>query len=70
MGHSMARDNEEDKPSLDEMITARTELTQWSTIKLGSVEASSSKKMEVHSRLAIFSFMQSPLRARMFNVSF
>ena len=30
MGHSMARDNEEDKPSLDEMITARTELTQWS----------------------------------------
>ena len=34
MGHSMAReDNEEDKPSLDEMITARTELTQWLTIK-------------------------------------
>ena len=33
MGHSMAReDNEEDKPSLDEMITARTELTQWSTM--------------------------------------
>ena len=36
MGHSMARDNEEDKPSLDEMITERTELTQWSTIELGS----------------------------------
>jgi hypothetical protein len=33
MGHSMAReDNEEDKPSLDEMITARTKLTQWSTM--------------------------------------
>ena len=31
MGHSMARDNEEDKLSLDEMITERTELTQWST---------------------------------------
>ena len=45
MGHSMARDNEEDKPSLDEMITARTELTQWSTIKLGSVQASPSKQM-------------------------
>ena len=57
MGHSMARDNEEDKPSLDEMITERTELTQWSTIKLGSVHASSLKQMEGHSRLAIFSFM-------------
>ena len=28
------------------MITVRTELTQWSTIKLGSVEASSWKQME------------------------
>ena len=70
MGHSMARDNEEDKLSLDEMITERTELTQWSTIKLGSVEASSSKKMEVHSRLAIFSSMQNPRRASLINVSF
>ena len=57
MGHSMARDNEEDKLSLDEMITERTELTQWPTIKLGSVHASSLKQMEGHSRLAIFSFM-------------
>ena len=29
----LIRDNEEDKPSLDEMITSRTELTQWLTIK-------------------------------------
>ena len=57
MGHSMARDNEEDKLSLDEMITERTELTQWPTIKLGSVQASALKQMEVHSHLAIFSFM-------------
>ena len=58
MGHSIAReDNEEDKLSLDEMITERTELTQWPTIKLGSVQASALKQMEVHSHLAIFSFM-------------
>ena len=53
----LIRHNEEDKPSLDEMITERTELTQWSTIKLGSVQASALKQMEGHSRLAIFSFM-------------
>ena len=34
MGHSMTRDNEEDKPSLEEMITVRSQLTQWSCLFL------------------------------------